>query len=159
MSGYLLIEIRKGFYLDSVALMRLSREIAAMDGITEAALMMGSPSNIAILRDAGLLSEEVSATGNDLVLALRARTESAGRQALDAARQALDAPDLLVGHHRRRGGAGAAAGAPAIRVAAAQRLALGTAAVHLEAVADVRALERTPDWARPLVEAGASLNR
>ncbi|MGY9019727.1 MAG: hypothetical protein ACKVHX_09700 [Alphaproteobacteria bacterium] len=43
-----------GFYKDSVALMRLSRDLAAMDGVNEAALMMGSPSNKQILKDAGL---------------------------------------------------------------------------------------------------------
>jgi hypothetical protein len=54
-STFVLNEVRKGFYLDSVALMRLSREIAAAPGIIEAALMMGTPSNTAIMRDAGLL--------------------------------------------------------------------------------------------------------
>jgi hypothetical protein len=33
MTGIVLNEIRKGFYLDSVALMRLSREVAAMPGV------------------------------------------------------------------------------------------------------------------------------
>ena len=36
-------EVRRGFYLDSVALMRLSGRIAAMEGVEEAALMMGTP--------------------------------------------------------------------------------------------------------------------
>ena len=48
MSPYVLNEIRRGFYLDSVALMRLSREIASAAGVIEAALMMGTPSNQAI---------------------------------------------------------------------------------------------------------------
>ena len=33
MSAAILNKLRKGFYLDSVALMRLSRSIAAMEGI------------------------------------------------------------------------------------------------------------------------------
>lgn len=92
MSEYVLTEFRKGFYLDSVVLMRLSREIAAMDGIVEAALMMGSPSNIAIMRDAGLLKGDAGARSNDLVLALRARSEAAAKKALSAALRTLERP-------------------------------------------------------------------
>lgn len=92
MSEYVLTEFRKGFYLDSVVLMRLSREIAAMDGIVEAALMMGSPSNIAIMRDAGLLKGDAGARSNDLVLALRARSEVAAKKALSAALRTLERP-------------------------------------------------------------------
>ena len=85
-------EIRKGFYLDSVALMRLSREVAAAPGIVEAALMMGTPSNAAIMRNAGLLDEGAEVRGNDLVLAVKAETEAAARAALDDAIRALDKP-------------------------------------------------------------------
>ncbi len=38
MSATILNEVRRGFYLDSVALMRLSREIAGLSGVVEAAL-------------------------------------------------------------------------------------------------------------------------
>lgn len=92
MSAYVLNEIRKGFYLDSVALMRLSREIASAAGVVEAALMMGTPSNQAILRNAGLLEGEVSAQGNDLILAIKAESEAAARAALVEAQKALDRP-------------------------------------------------------------------
>ena len=47
--------VRKSFYLDSVALMRLSRRIAGMPGVIEAALMMGTPANRQIMQEAGLL--------------------------------------------------------------------------------------------------------
>lgn len=92
MSAFILNEIRKGFYLDSVALMRLSREIAASPGILEAALMMGTPSNVAIMRNAGLLDGDVAAQGNDLILAVRAESAQAARAALDDALKALDKP-------------------------------------------------------------------
>jgi succinyl-CoA synthetase alpha subunit len=92
MSAFVLNEIRKGFYLDSVALMRLSREIAAAPGILEAALMMGTPSNTAIMRNAGLLDGDVTAQGNDLILAVKAESEQAARAALDDALKALDKP-------------------------------------------------------------------
>ncbi len=51
----ILNEVRRGFYLDSVALMRMSRQIAACPGVEEAGLMIGTPANKEILRDAGLL--------------------------------------------------------------------------------------------------------
>jgi FdrA protein len=92
MSAYVLNEIRKGFYLDSVALMRLSREIASATGVVEAALMMGTPSNQAIMRNAGLLDGDVSAQGNDLILAIKAESEAAARAALADAQKALDKP-------------------------------------------------------------------
>ena len=81
MSGYLLNEIRKGFYLDSVALMRLSREIASQPGVREAALMMGTPSNQAIMRSAGLLGGAIAAQGNDLIVAIKAESEDVARAA------------------------------------------------------------------------------
>lgn len=92
MSAFVLNEVRKGFYLDSVALMRLSREIAAAPGILEAALMMGTPSNLAIMRNAGLLDGDVAAQGNDLILAVRAENEQSARAALGDALKALDKP-------------------------------------------------------------------
>ncbi|EGP08288.1 putative oxidoreductase subunit [Bradyrhizobiaceae bacterium SG-6C] len=92
MSAFVLSEIRKGFYLDSVALMRLSREIAAAPGILEAALMMGTPSNTAIMRNAGLLDGDINAQGNDLILAVKAENEHAARAALAEALKALDKP-------------------------------------------------------------------
>jgi FdrA protein len=86
-------EVRKGFYLDSVALMRLSRSIAGMDGIEEAALMMGTPANREILADAGLLAETgAAAGGGDLVIGIRAATEEAARAALAEAVAQLDKP-------------------------------------------------------------------
>ena len=57
MTGARATGVRRGFYLDSVALMRLSRSVAGIKGVTEAALMMGTPSNIRVMTDAGLLDD------------------------------------------------------------------------------------------------------
>ena len=100
MSASTVTEVRKGFYLDSVALMRLSREIAAMDGVIEAALMMGSPSNLSIMREAGLLSGDVGARSNDLVVAVRGDSESAAKSALRAAIDSLERPRAIGGEHQ-----------------------------------------------------------
>ena len=81
---FTLNKVFKGFYKDSVALMRLSRDLGAMDGINEAALMMGSPSNKQVLKDAELLSDEgTAAEGGDLILAVSARDVIAARNAAD----------------------------------------------------------------------------
>jgi FdrA protein len=76
--------VERGRYLDSVALMRLSRRLAALPGVEGASMMIGSPSNKALLRDAGLLAAEGdAATPNDIVIAVRASDEAAARRALD----------------------------------------------------------------------------
>jgi FdrA protein len=76
--------VERGRYLDSVALMRVSRKLEALAGVEAAALMIGTPSNKALLRAARLLSPEgEQATANDLVIAVR------GPQANDALGRAL----------------------------------------------------------------------
>lgn len=85
--------VRPDFYLDSVALMRLSRRLAGADGVADAALMIGTPANKAILAEAGLLDAAGEAAGaNDLILAIRAESESAAESALGAAEKGLEAP-------------------------------------------------------------------
>jgi FdrA protein len=97
MSAIVLNTVRRGFYLDSVALMRLSREIAAMPGVQEAALMMATPANKRILDDAGLLtSEGAAATANDLIFAVRAHSTDAANAAFSAASTALEKPRTSV---------------------------------------------------------------
>jgi len=86
-------EIRKGFYLDSVALMRAARAIAALPGIEDAGMMIGTPANKEILREAGLLDEAGAQAGpGDLVIALRARNPAAAAAAMLEARRLLDRP-------------------------------------------------------------------
>ncbi len=92
MSEIILNEVRKGFYLDSVALMRLSREIATIEGVLDAALMMGSPSNLEIMAEAGLLKAETVARNNDLVMAIKASSAAEAKVALATATEALDRP-------------------------------------------------------------------
>jgi succinyl-CoA synthetase alpha subunit len=86
-------EVRFGFFLDSVALMRISRNVAKLPGVEEAALMMGTPANKAIMSDAGLMATEGEATtGGDLILGIRATDASAAANALTKAADFLTAP-------------------------------------------------------------------
>jgi succinyl-CoA synthetase alpha subunit len=86
-------EVRRGFFLDSVALMRISRNVAELPGVEEAALMMGTPANKGIMSDAGLMATEgEAATGGDLILGIRATDTSAAATALATAAHFLTAP-------------------------------------------------------------------
>ncbi|GMQ75194.1 MAG: acyl-CoA synthetase FdrA [Gammaproteobacteria bacterium] len=93
MSATILNEVRKGFYLDSVALMRLSRTLADLEGVEEAALMMGTPANRRIMADAGLLDAAGEAAGGgDLIIGVRAISAAAADSARIEARALLDTP-------------------------------------------------------------------
>ena len=98
MTGTLINLVRRGVYLDSVALMRLSRTITGMDGIAEAALMIGTPANKQLMADAGLLSAAgEEAENNDLVIGIRAASPEAAEAALVEAGRWLDQPAVPSG--------------------------------------------------------------
>jgi FdrA protein len=93
MSAVIINQVRKGLYLDSVALMRFSRTIAALEDVQEAALMMGTPSNRQIMADAGLLDPSGEAAGGgDLIVAIRANNNSSAEHAAQEALALLDQP-------------------------------------------------------------------
>ena len=107
----ILNEVRRATYLDSIVLMRISRQIAALPGIEEAGLIIGTPANKEILRDAGILGPEGdTAEPGDLILALRATDAPPEQAALAEARRLLDQPSAsgrdggrrVVAHHSRR---------------------------------------------------------
>ncbi len=88
-------EVRRATYLDSIVLMRMSREIAALPGVEEAGLITGTPANKEILRVAGILGPQgESAHAGDLILALRARDAAAADAALAEARRLLERPGM-----------------------------------------------------------------
>lgn len=83
------IKVVPNFYRDSVTLMQLSARLTALPGITKASLVMASESNLALLREAGLLNGEVAAGANDLLLAIEGGEEAAAA-AMAAAEQGLN---------------------------------------------------------------------
>ena len=86
-----------GLFLDSVILMQISRSITCLDGVEDAALMIGTPSNLDLLDNAKLLARASrNATGGDLILAVRAQDETAAASALAKAEILLERPK--VGH-------------------------------------------------------------
>ena len=86
-------QVRRAFYRDSVALMRISRAVGALDGVASAALMIGSVTNKNLMRDAGLLNTDGEGAGpNDLIFAVSADGEASAASALAEAERLLDAP-------------------------------------------------------------------
>jgi len=88
-------EVRRATYLDSIVLMRLSRQVAALPGVVEAGLFIGTPANKEILRAAGILGREgEGADAGDLILALKAGDAAAAASALAQARRLIDRPEM-----------------------------------------------------------------
>lgn len=86
----LINEVRRGAYADSVALMRLSSELSAGDGVQQVAVLIGTPANKEILADAGLLDDAGrEAEPGDMIVAIRADTEDSAAAALDLAESRL----------------------------------------------------------------------
>ena len=96
MSSIVVNEVRHGLYLDSVALMRMSRTVAAGDGVIECGMMMGTPANMRIMADAGVLADAGRGAGpGDLVIAIAVASQALAEAALAAARALLDTPRVV----------------------------------------------------------------
>lgn len=80
----------RNFYRDSVALMQLSARLGQLPGIRQATAIMASEANRALLREAGLATDEVEAGPNDLLIAIEADSEAALEAAMAAASAAFD---------------------------------------------------------------------
>ena len=83
--------VRRSFYQDSIALMSVAARVRAEPGVSEAAVLMGTPANHAILAAAGLVASEIQdAAPGDLVIVVQAETDAAAQAALRAAGTMLD---------------------------------------------------------------------
>ena len=72
--------VKRGFYADSVALMRIAREMQERDGegVAAVSLMIGTPSNQALLKESGLLTKEgEGARPDDLIIAVKGKNAEA----------------------------------------------------------------------------------
>ncbi len=86
-------EIRSGAYFDSVTLMIAGRDLTATAGVVDAAVVMATPENKAILRAAGLwLDTFDTATGADLLVAVKATTAEAAAAAVRLCGERLRQP-------------------------------------------------------------------
>lgn len=83
-------------YRDSISLMQLSAMLAALPGVNEVSAVMATPTNLALLADAGLERGRIAAGPNDLLIALRGKSSGALEAALATAVSALDTPAASV---------------------------------------------------------------
>lgn len=82
--------IKPSQYHDSVSLMLTARALADREEVEDAAVVMATPANKAILEEAGLLSEAAQQAGvNDLVIIVRGKDPKALKIALEAAESLL----------------------------------------------------------------------
>ncbi len=89
-------EVRSGAYYDSVVLMQLQRSLAALPGVLDAGVVMGTAANKDVLAQSDLLAAEAqAAVADDLVIVVRAEDDAAAQAALG------QVDELLV--RRRRG--------------------------------------------------------
>jgi FdrA protein len=77
------VELRPGAYADSVALMQVSRDVAALPGVRSAQVAMATPLNLEVLAGMGFVVPP--ATPNDLVVAIDADDVEAALAAVTAA--------------------------------------------------------------------------
>ena len=84
--------IKSGEYYDSVTLLEVAQGLLDLDGIGDAAVVMGTPANKGILADADLLTPEAeAASSDDLVIAVRADSEAAAEEAMEKADALMEA--------------------------------------------------------------------
>ena len=63
--------IFQNVYLDSVTLMRISANLMKLEGVAEASVLMGTPSNMDLLVQSGLLAEPPMVKSSDLVVVIK----------------------------------------------------------------------------------------
>ena len=102
------VEVRHAAYHDSVTLMQVSRDVAAVEGVAAAQVAMGTELNLDLMRGMGF-ETPTDAGPNDLVVAVRADDADAVAEALGR----LDA--ALVAATRGGSGAGLGGDGPAPR--------------------------------------------
>src|SRR5712691_6308374 len=83
--------IRRSAYFDSVALMRVAEQARGIPGALDVAVVMGTPANRAMLLESGLWPADAPDTAaDDLLIAVRAKTDDAVRLALGRVGELLD---------------------------------------------------------------------
>jgi len=85
------VELRRGRYADSVALMQLSRTVAGLPGVQAALVAMATELNLEMLAGMGFGTPAVE-SANDLLIAIRAGDRSALDTAFERAEELLATP-------------------------------------------------------------------
>ena len=83
-------KIIRNFYRDSVSLMQLSSRLAKLPGMIQASAIMASEANLALLREAKLLSGATDAGPNDLLITVESQSDDAIAGAMREAEAAFN---------------------------------------------------------------------
>lgn len=76
-------EIRSGAYYDSAVLMQLQRGLLGLPGVLDSGAVMGTPANLELLAQSGLLTDDAKKAGaNDLLIVVKAENDGAAAEAL-----------------------------------------------------------------------------
>jgi len=134
--------IRRGAYFDSVTLMRVGKDLATLPGVMDAAVVMGTRSNKAILKSSGLLTVALqNANDTDLLIAIKAETETAAQSALGSIDGLLKKTVRSVAAVYDRRGQTAPTVAAALEIVSGANLALISIAGRYAGDEAMRALE------------------
>jgi succinyl-CoA synthetase alpha subunit len=96
------VRVRRSAYVDSIRLMHVADQARRLPGVVDANLCLATEANRAALRDAGFeIRDAETAASEDLIIAVRAKSD-------DLAEQALAYAEQLLAHRRDDGPAQAA---------------------------------------------------
>jgi FdrA protein len=83
------VRVIKARYADSVVLMRLAERLTQIEGVIDAAALMGTAANKTLLREGGFVATDPPAESDDLVVAVKADSEAIAESALARADEFL----------------------------------------------------------------------
>lgn len=88
---YSRVEVKKGYYRDSIQLLKISEEVKKVPGVREALIAMGTDTNKELLKMLGFTYDALdSVTSNDLIIAIGAESEEALNNAYNVANRLLE---------------------------------------------------------------------
>jgi len=91
-SVHLSWKVRPNSYFDSIDLMRVAEQVRGLAGVSEVAVVMGTPAGRAMLAEAAMWPAEApEGTPSDLLMAVRASSEAVARRALAGVEDLLSA--------------------------------------------------------------------
>src|SRR5690349_4791823 len=75
-------DVRAGAYYDSVVLMQLQRGLLDLPGVLDAGVVMATQANRDLLAANNLLPESITASPDDLLIVVKAESESSASEAI-----------------------------------------------------------------------------
>ena len=85
--------VKRNLFRDSIQLMRLTEDVKKLDGVDDAVVSMGTDTNRRLLKDLGLLGEGSRGAGDgDLIIAVKVRGGSDGREVMERVERLVMAP-------------------------------------------------------------------